>query len=595
VSEVQEAFDAITAGSRARDLESATLDFKRDAPSANDTVSTVAGAIACFANAQGGIVVVGVADAVPGTAAYLGTRLDPDQTKRQVFDRTDPHLVVAAEVVEVAGARLLVVSTPASSTVHSAGGRYTERLGASCQPMSSERIAQVLTDRRGEDWSAVDSGVPTSAADAVALAHARANLAVQPSPRPRGYASLQDADLLRALGVVTATGTLTNAGALLFTATIQTVHLAYSHRRSQTGALTANEQLRPPVMTALQRVLDLIDARLDRTSVNLTGGQQVQVADIPEATAREAVVNAVMHRDYRRPDRIVVDHSPGGLSVTSPGGFVSGVTADNVLTTSSRMRNPQLAGAIRTLGLAETAGTGVDRMYAEMTRTGHQPPAYTGDLAEVTITLLGGRPNVPLVRFASGLPVDLRDDADAMVVLRTLLDAGKVTARTFAPLIQRPEEEAERSLERLAVDPLGFLEPTRESVRWTHPEYRLRAEAISALGSAVAARRRPAEESEARVLDLVAEAGEITPGMVRAMLGVQPATVSRLLAGMIKRGLVSKTSRSARGRGVTYGPGPEMPTRKGRSRQAPERGVGHDTMDPDDAPHRTPHDASDLE
>jgi len=120
------------------------------------------------------------------------------------------------------------------------------------------------------------------------------------------------------------------------------------------------------------------------------------------------VVNAVMHRDYRIPDRTVVDHAPTRLAVTSPGAFVTGVTAQNILTTSSRTRNPQLAIAIRTVGLAETAGSGVDRMYAEMARLGHQPPSFDSDQSSVRVTLLGGAPNSHLARFVATFPSTTR-------------------------------------------------------------------------------------------------------------------------------------------------------------------------------------------
>lgn len=126
-----------------------------------------------------------------------------------------------------------------------------------------------------------------------------------------------------------------------------------------------------PLLGAVVRVLELIDARVDRTPVNFPGGQQQQLADLPDPAVREAVVNAVMHRDYRLPGEVHVEHAPTRLAVTSPGPFVSGVTTQNVLTTSPRARNAMLANAVRTLGLAEAAGVGVDRMYAAMARIGH--------------------------------------------------------------------------------------------------------------------------------------------------------------------------------------------------------------------------------
>ncbi len=118
------------------------------------------------------------------------------------------------------------------------------------------------------------------------------------------------------------------------------------------GSAPRQRALGAPLLAALQRTFDLIETRLDRTSVNLPGGQQLQLADLPEAAVREAIVNGVMHRDYRRRGAVHVDHTATRLVVTSPGPFVSGVTVDNVLTTSSRSRNAALSAAIRMLGLA---------------------------------------------------------------------------------------------------------------------------------------------------------------------------------------------------------------------------------------------------
>ena len=563
IAEAREAIAAVVAGYVPGDLESSGLDFKTVGRSRNDALEDLADAMACFANAAGGTVVVGVADSTMGPAALVGCDLEPERTKHRIFELTNPGLVVSAEVLVVEGVRVLVLSTPSSPTVHAVRGRSHERIGTSCMTMSPERIAAVIADRRGDDWSAEDSGTSLDHVDPVAMAQCRAFLAAHPDRTSRGYAEEADRDVLRLLGVVTSRHTLTNAGALLFTGRLDhRDQISYVFRRTPTGALVTNENLQAPLLTALRRVFDMIDGRLDRTSVNLPGGQQLQLADLPSAAVREAVVNAVMHRDYRRLDRTVIDHAPTRLAVTSPGDFVTGVTAQNILTTSSRTRNPQLASAIRTVGLAETAGTGVDRMYAEMARLGHQPPTFESDLSSVRVTLLGGAPNSHMARFVATLPQHDADDADTMIVLLTLLTHAKVTAGGIAPLLQRPVDETQSVLDRLSSAPVELVERTRQSIRWTHPEYRLREHAVAALGAVLTYRRRTADESDRKVLALVAESGEISARVVRLMLDLDPSSTSRLLANMVARGLLVKTSLAERGRNVTYGKGPGFPTAK---------------------------------
>lgn len=145
-------------------------------------------------------------------------------------------------------------------------------------------------------------------------------------------------------------------------------------------------------MGAIRRCLELIESRVERTAILTPGGQQLLIGELPDVAVREAVVNAFMHRDYRTPEVIQLEHTASRLRITSPGGFVPGVTVDNVLTVSSRCRNLSLSQAIRSLGLAESAGVGVDRMYASMTAIGHQPPSFNTDGITVTASLRAARP-----------------------------------------------------------------------------------------------------------------------------------------------------------------------------------------------------------
>ncbi len=557
--EILRVVEAVDAGALPRDLESETLDFKTQGRSVPDTLRDLAEATACLANSAGGSIVVGVADRERGAAALVGTDLDSTKVKRRIFELTDPRLTVSVDELTRTGHRLLVITVPASPDVHAVGGRSTERIGTSCEPMSSSRIATVVTERRGDDWSADDSTVPIGAADPLALELARAMLERSSDARRSGLARASDADLLPGLGLVTPRRTLVNAGALLFCADSGTTQLTYVHRRTPAGALVVNEPLNTPLLRALERAFDLIDVRSDRTSVNLPGGQQIQLADLPPVAVREAVVNAVMHRDYRRPEAVHVEHTATRLVVTSPGPFVTGVTVHNVLTTSPRSRNPLLAGAIRMLGLAETAGAGVDRMYAEMARLGHQPPAFTVDPDRVRVTLLGGAPNTFVACFAATLPVEESEDADTMLTLLTLLARRTVTAAVMAPLLQKPEDETQSILDRLSSETVRLLERTRESAQRRRPVYRLREHAVAALGPAVTYRRRTPDEYDRKIIALVREAGEVNARMVRLLLDLDAAPASRVLADLVERGILVKTSQAQRGPTVAYGPGPAFP------------------------------------
>ena len=302
--------------------------------------------------------------------------------------------------------------------------------------------------------------------------------------------------------------------------------------------------------------------------MNLPTGQQLFIADLPDLAVREAVVNAFVHRDYQAAGAVQIEHSSTRLAVTSPGSFVLGVSPENILTISSRPRNPALAGVIRQLGLAETAGVGVDRMYAEMVKVGHRPPVFAGDRYRVTVTLNGGAPNTAVARFAATLPEDRRSDPDTLLVMLALLGKRTVTAAELASTLQKDDDEVDGILLELSTPSVGFIERTRESAHSRAGTYRLRDNAIAQLGATVSYRRRVSDDTDRKVIEIVRETGQVNGRIVRTLLDVDTPTASRILADLVDRQILVKTSDAQRGPSVTYGQGPQFPSTRPRGRTA---------------------------
>lgn len=558
---VQDALDAIRDGVTAHNQESVRLDFKTVGRSLPDTLKNLAEAAACFANAGGGTIVVGVRNDVPGSSAFVGSILLPEATVARIYELTEPGLIVITEQYPYEGVSLTVITVPRSPDIHQVAGRSTERVGTSCEPMTASRIATVLADRRGDDWSAKNSGVPVSEASPVAEEIARELLAQSSDAERQSWARLPWPDLCRRLGVVTEDH-LNNAGALLFTDS--RIHVQYIRRTTSTGLLSANESIKGSGVWAIRRVLEMIENRTERTAIVLPGGSQLFVGDLPDGAVREAIVNAFMHRDYRSSDTIQIEHQGSRLRVTSPGGFVAGVTVDNVLTVSSRSRNLALSQAIRGMGLAESAGVGVDRMYAAMTAVGHEPPTFFTDGLTVEAVLQGGPPNEPVTRFVAELSEDRRGDPDTLLVLTFLLRRRTTTAARMAPLMQKSVVEAEARLMDLSAPGDALIERTADSARSKFGEYRLVGEAVRSLGAAVTYRARSGDDTDRKVIAIVREMGSINGRVVQTMFDVQPATASRILSDLVDREVLVKTSSATRGPSVTYGPGRRFPKDKGK-------------------------------
>jgi ATP-dependent DNA helicase RecG len=121
-------------------------------------------------------------------------------------------------------------------------------------------------------------------------------------------------------------------------------------------------------------------------------------------------------------------------------------------------------------------------------------------------------------------------------------------------------------LSRLAQDSLALLEPTRKTRHYVRPEYRLRASALQALGSAVRYRRRTVDEIDRKVIAHVQEYGRITNRTLQNLLEVDVYRASDILRDLSERGLIVRTSRQTRGPAVEYGPGTSFPRRRRAAR-----------------------------
>lgn len=154
------------------------------------------------------------------------------------------------------------------------------------------------------------------------------------------------------------------------------------------------------------------------------------------------------------------------LTVVSPGGFVGGVTSDNLLT-QRFSRSPALADAALALGLVDKQGIGVDRMYREMVTLGHQPPLIAEEPGpRVRTRLVGGTPVIPIMRLTKRLqPAARQRDVQVALIVHTLLYTPFVDAAHIAAVLQRTPPEAVEALEitaRCVLEAQPVIEPHKD-------------------------------------------------------------------------------------------------------------------------------------
>lgn len=583
MTRVDDVLPVIGTAGPASSFESSELEFKRPGRDVKQTLELLADAAVCFANAQGGTIVLGVDDkATARSSALVGVEaaLSLDVIRKGIFERTRPNLTVSANEHLEDGVRLVVISVIEGLELYAnAKGLATRRLGTECLPFPPEQQIEVRRARGQLDWSAEPADA--TIADLSQAEFERVRRLLTRADR-KELAELRDRPLLESMRLASG-GDLTNAAVLLFGSeellrTVIPAHgYSYQYRPSPGSEATFATRGNRAIPAAVESLLELVEARVETRPLNLAGGVQLSLSDYPPNAVREVVVNALVHRDFPARGSVDIEHAPERLVVQSPGGLVAGVTPENILTHPSTPRHRLLAEGIGLLRLAERTGQGIDRAYREMLQLGKEPPRIEDEALRVRAVLAGGIGNDAFVRFIRDMPSPLGGDVEVLITLSLFRTSSTLDALALAQAIQRSPAEAQDVLGRLSDDQVGLLEPTRRTLRKPFPSYRLRNEPLAALARAVSYRRRTIDQIDEKVIEHVEEYGFITNRTLQRLFDRDLYAARNLLNDLRDRGLLEKLGTARGGPGVKYGPGPKFPKARRITDTRAPRDAGSDS------------------
>ena len=463
------------------DAERQRVDFKEESgrrgsggrllpgsPENTKAADQLADEVAAMANTPGGgALIVGVENR---SGDLLGTELDAEWLRQQIYRRVD--VAPDIEMVMERGIRLLVIYVAeAREPVEDTSDRLRWRVGASSVPV--DRGAW-WTHRQGRaGWDAMSRpsslGLDHVTSGAVAVAREYLSRRDISDEVQQDLAKAATPDMLRQIGVLTVDDHLTEAGALLFCPSPRP-WLTWSRLDVEGGDILARDDPHQSLslLEQIHRVEALLEAANDRVTISGEFAERT-VRELPMRSAREAVLNGVVHRDWNLHEATTVSwvEEDVSLTVVSPGGFVGGINEDNVLA-QRFSRSPALADAVRALGLVDKQGIGVDRMYREMVTLGHRPPLLIEEAGpRVRTRLVGGRPVVPVMRLTSRIqPVARQRDVQVALVVYTLLHRPFTTAEQMATVLQRTPSEAAEALEttyRCVIDGRPLIKPYKDA------------------------------------------------------------------------------------------------------------------------------------
>ncbi|MCE2903917.1 MAG: putative DNA binding domain-containing protein, partial [Anabaena sp. CoA2_C59] len=476
--------------------ETLTVEFKSDSAYLSD--KDLLEAVVCLANTSGGTLLIGVENDGKITGLHKNhLKYPPSSLSAMIGNRTVPPLGVDTEIVNFSEIPIAIIKVPqATQLVATSDGRTLKRIlntrgEPECSPLYPSEINSWLADRGQRDVSArVMTGTTWDDLDPLEFARLRRLLTEY-----RGDTSLQnltDLELARALNLVrgddaipTLSGLLIVGKEAVINEQIPTHEVAFQVLRGQDVAV--NEFYRWPASRIFERLMEAFSLRNEEHELTVDLFR-VGVPAYDHRAFREAVNNALTHRDYNRMGAVHIQIHDDCLIIRNPGGFVEGIRLDSLLISGPLPRNPSLADIFKRIGLVDRVGRGIGLIYSGQLRTGHQLPDYSETTnTSVVVRLPGGDADLELVKII--LSEEKRQkrelNLDELILLNYLWKEREINPNEAGKLIQKGEIQARRLLEQLSEN--GLLERIKTA---RQREYHLSASVYRQMGRSSAYIRR---------------------------------------------------------------------------------------------------------
>jgi ATP-dependent DNA helicase RecG len=356
-----------------------------------------------FANTDGGTILLGVNRQGRVTDYLLDDDVEDELVRAMVLCR--PPVVTSWEQFQHRDGVVVALKVARSPELHAlADGRVLIRAGAQNKPPSGEVIRHLAATKSSGDFEAEPVAGTTLVDLDKHVLDEYLRLRQERGGRPlRGSLT----DHLVEIGAMLEDGTPTVAGMLLFGKHPQSflpqsgiVFVKFLGKEPRGRDGLAGYGRRVEIEGSLARMIERawnLTAEEMQTEAVVNGLRRKEMPEYPPFAVREALVNAMCHRDYRLSGRRVeIRMYADRLEVISPGGLPGYITLDNIVE-EHFSRNPRLVAGLFQWGYIEELGLGIDRMIEEMLENGHTAPDFEAKPYAFTVRLHNLRERRPVV------------------------------------------------------------------------------------------------------------------------------------------------------------------------------------------------------
>jgi len=534
--------------------ESLKVEYKDDNHNQFSDTKIVESAVA-MANSSGGTILIGVTDEgiVKGSKRLEDYWSSHKAIEAVILQSTRPNLMTKSEVCVHKGLKVVCIQVPVpGTTIGTTSGKFLKRrLDAKGRPvnipMNAEEIASGVSTVGSADFSAnhlLSCSMQEIDLDLIEETSKKLLKQYQLTRDEKeiSFFSQTPENILRGLGMLNNNGEPNIAAVLLFgkaESIRNRLPQAFVQFQvfSPRGEILKNERYTEPMVKLIPLLLGLPE--FNRNSDEFTyRGSSVVIPEYSAEAIREAVANALVHRDYTFPNSIQIQVYSNELVVTSPGGFPFGVSLERLLSAPPSPRNRRLAEALYRLKLVESSGRGIDFIYFGQARYGRPAPDYQGSTSEsVSVRLVGGKANLEFCKLLLSLNDTLT--INEMLLLNSMYSNRDLTLTEASKTIQIHESHTKEILMNMHCN--GLIEVVNDG----DEKYFLKG-SISPFARKATTPKRLSEAEKKKFSDLIIAALKRRKSLSKASLadsvGLSEPQCYRLISVLNKQGKIRQTA-----------------------------------------------------
>ncbi len=382
--------------------EDSNYDFKslKKAIGAKSNLESLAETCVCFANAQGGTIVIGIED--KDSEPPLGQKVKVDEMNKvlsRLRSLTDGVGLVNPELVTHAnGAEYFYFKVMPSTRLiaTTSSGKVLVRISDNCYPVKSEELTDLAAEKNAFQWElTVVQKLTLSQADSDQVNYFLEH--IKRSDKVSDFIKQKiDQEILEHYQLLSPEGFLTNLGVLWLGTPAQRARISYPITFQYLVYNDREEKIREKKyhfheLNPMQLLLEIEKEAVELTySFELTSGLfREKVRNYPKEVIRELLINTIAHKRYTMSGDIFLEVYSDRIVFTNPGGLPLGISKDNILHERQR-RNPHLIQTLHDLKLMEGEGSGYDLVYEKLSLDAKPFPVIESSYNKMVVTVQSG-------------------------------------------------------------------------------------------------------------------------------------------------------------------------------------------------------------